>query len=142
VIDFAQDELDAQVILTGGPADAQILAGIRESVRTHLLELPANLPIGGFAALAKLSHALLCHDSGPMHVAAAVGTPVIAIYGSQNATLFQPMGNGHVLLQPPLPCETCVAPSRCVREDSYRNLCVQNVTVTRVKEAVRRALRG
>jgi ADP-heptose:LPS heptosyltransferase len=141
VIDFAQDELDAQVILTGGPADEPLLAAVRERVQTHLLNLPANLPIGGFAALAKLSHALLCHDSGPMHVAAAVGTPVIAIYGSQNAQLFRPMGDGHIVLQPPLPCETCVAPEKCVREDSYKNLCVRNVTAERVKEAVRSKLR-
>jgi lipopolysaccharide heptosyltransferase II len=140
IIDFAQDQLGAQVILVGGPTDEPILAEIRQHVRTHLLTLPGPLPIGRFAALARISHALLCHDSGPMHVAAAVGTPVIAIYGSQNATLFQPMGAGHTLLQPPLPCATCVAPERCVAGDSYRNLCVQNVTLERVREAVRAKL--
>lgn len=140
VIDYAQDSLGAQVILIGGPTDESQLAEIRRHVRTHLLTLPGALPIGRFAALAKISHALLCHDSGPMHVAAAVGTPVVAIYGSQNATLFQPMGAGHILLQPPLPCATCVAPGKCIPGDSYQNLCVQNVTVERVREAVRAKL--
>jgi heptosyltransferase-3 len=141
VIDYAQDELGAQVVLVGGPADAAIIADIRSRVRTHLLDLGGTLPIGRFAALARISHTLLCHDSGPMHVAAAVGTPVVAIYGSQNAELFRPMGNRHILLQPPLPCVNCVAPDRCVREDSYHNLCVQNVTVERVQDALRRSLR-
>lgn len=140
VIDFAQDELEAQVMLVGGPTDEAILADIRRHVRTHLLPLPGALPITRFAALARISHALLCHDSGPMHVAAAVGTPVIALYGSQNATLFQPMGTGHVILRPPLPCATCVAPARCVPGDSYHNLCVQNITVERVQAAVRERL--
>lgn len=142
VIDFAQDELGAQVMLVGGPTDESVLNEIRRHVRTHLLPLPGSLPIARFAALARISHAMLCHDSGPMHVAAAVGTPVVAIYGSQNPTLFQPMGAGHTVLQPPLPCMNCVAPDRCVREDSYHNLCVQNVAVDRVCEAVRATLAG
>lgn len=140
IIDYVQDELGAQVMLVGGPTDKSVLAEIRRRVRTHLLDLPGELPIGRFAALTAISDAMLCHDSGPMHVAAAVGTPVVAIYGSQNATLFRPMGDGHILLQPPLPCATCVAPDRCVREDSYRNLCVQNVAIERVRDAVRTAL--
>ncbi|PTX92542.1 glycosyltransferase family 9 protein [Opitutus sp. ER46] len=140
LIDYAQDELGAQVILAGGPADEAVLTEIRRHVGTHLLALPGPLPIARFAALARISHALVCHDSGPMHVAAAVGTPVIALYGSQNATLFQPMGPNHTLLQPPLPCRTCVAPERCVPADSYHNLCVQNISLERVREAVRARL--
>lgn len=140
VIDFAQDELGAQAVLVGGPADEPVLAEIRARVRTHLVGLPGPLPIARFAALARISDVMLCHDSGPMHVAAAVGTRVIAIYGSQNATLFRPAGERHVLLQPPLPCVTCVDPSRCVPEDSYHNLCVRNVTWERVRDAVRAQL--
>ncbi len=140
IIDFAQDELGAQVVLVGGPNDEPALGEIRRHVRTHLLNLPGPLPIARFAALAQISHALLCHDSGPMHVAAAVGTSVVALYGSQNPTLFQPMGGGHLILQPPLPCVTCVAPGKCVPGDSYHNRCVQNITVERVREAVRAKL--
>ncbi|HVU33024.1 MAG TPA: glycosyltransferase family 9 protein [Opitutaceae bacterium] len=140
IIDFAQDELEAQVVLVGGPADEAILQAIRGQVRTHLLNVPGPLSISRLAALAQLSDAVLCHDSGPMHVAAAVGTPVIAIYGSQNAALFRPTGGDHVLLRPPLPCVNCVAPSRCTPGDSYHNLCVQNVPVQSVREAVRMKL--
>lgn len=140
IIDYAQDELSAQVVLVGGPTDEPTLREIQSRVRTHLIKPPGNLSIARLAALARISHALLCHDSGPMHVAAAVGTPVIALYGSQNARLFQPMGEGHTILRPPLPCATCVAPERCVPGDSYRNLCVQNVTVPHVRDAVRTAL--
>jgi len=75
-----------------------------------------------------------------MHVAAAVGTKVVALYGSQNAVLFQPTGDGHILLQPPLPCTTCVAPDRCIKEDSYHNFCVQNISLETVFEAVKKQL--
>ena len=140
VCDFAQDELGAQVVLTGGPGDAAALAAIRRHTRTHLLQLPDALSIGRFAALARLASAVLCHDSGPMHVATAVGTRVIALYGSQNAALFRPLGEEHVLLQPPLPCTACVAPGQCVPGDSYKNFCVRLIDPAQVKSAVRAAL--
>ena len=137
VCDRLQDEWGAQVVLVGGPHEKALIADIRSRARTHVLALaePPDLP--QLAALASLSSLFLCHDSGPMHVAAAVGTPVVALYGSQNASLFRPMGEGHTLLQPPLPCTQCVAPERCVKLDSYRNLCVQNITVERVMEAIK-----
>jgi len=140
VCDRAQDELGVQVVLVGGPAERPLLDAIRGHARMHLLTFDEPLSLPRFAALASLSTVLLCHDSGPMHVAAATGTRVVALYGSQNAALFRPVGNGHTLLQPPLPCTACVAPGRCVPGDSYRNYCVRNVTVDRVFSAVRAEL--
>jgi ADP-heptose:LPS heptosyltransferase len=136
ICDRAQDELGAQVVLVGGPGDAALVAEIRQRARTHLVALdPPSLP--RLAALARLSAAVLCHDSGPMHIAAAVGTPVIALYGSQNARLFRPMGEGHTVLAPALPCgAACVAPGRCTPGDSYQSACVQRVTVEAVWAAV------
>ena len=139
VCDRAQDELGVQVVLAGGPAEARIVSEIRSLARTHLmaLERPPSLP--SFAALARASTALLCHDSGPMHVAAAVGTPVIALYGSQNPVLFRPHGPGHTLLVPPMPC-ACVTPGECTPGDSYRNHCVRLHSVEEAFAAVKAAL--
>ena len=75
-----------------------------------------------------------------MHVAAAVGTPVVALYGSQNTTLFRPVGEGHSLIQAPLPCTDCVAPEQCVPADSYRNYCVRRISTDQVYSAVRAQL--
>ncbi len=140
VCDRVQDELGAQVVLAGGPGEVRLVAEIRGLARTHVLALdePPSLP--RLAALARACSALLCHDSGPMHVAAAVGTPVVALYGSQNPVLFRPPGEGHVLLAPSLPCSPCVAPDACVPGDSYRNHCVRRITVDEVFEAVRTVL--
>ena len=102
------------------------------------LEKAPTLP--GFAALARTGTALLCHDSGPMHVAAAVGTPVIALYGSQNPVLFRPHGPGHTQLVPPMPCVSCVAVGTCIPSDSYHNLCVRLHTVDGVFQAVKSVL--
>ena len=140
VCDRVQDELGAQVVLVGGPSEKELIASIRKAAKTHLLALASAPSLSEFAALAKESSLMLCHDSGPMHVAAAVGTPVVALFGSQNPALFRPMGDGHTLLTPPMPCTACVAVGQCVPEDSYHNYCVRQHTVEQVYEAVREAL--
>ena len=142
VCDRVQDELGAQVVLAGGPADGAIVEEIRKRMKTHAIA-PGTIPSQPhFAALARACSALLCHDSGPMHVAAAVGTRVIALYGSQNPVLFQPMGSGHRQVIPPMPCAACVAPGTCIPDDSYRNLCVRINTADDVYGAVRDILRA
>lgn len=140
VCDRVQDDLGAQVVLAGGPAERRLVAEIRGLARTHLMALDETPSLARFAALARASSALLCHDSGPMHVAAAVGTPVVALYGSQNPVLFRPHGDGHTQLVPAVPCAPCVAPGTCVPGDSYRTYCVRQLTVEQVFAAVREAL--
>jgi heptosyltransferase III len=100
VIDFAQDDLSAQVVLVGGPREELLLNDIRRRLRTHLLSVPGALTIGRFAALARISDAVLCHDSGFMPLAAAVGAPVVALVADADADAFAPQGAIHRLLQP------------------------------------------
>jgi ADP-heptose:LPS heptosyltransferase len=111
---------------------------IRSRAQSHLVALDRPLPVGEFAALAAQFDVFLCHDSGPMHVAAAVGTPVVALFGSQNATIWRPHGDRHTVLQTPLPC-ACLgdaAPTPCVKGDGYRSYCVRLLTVDQVFAAV------
>ena len=136
VCDRVQDELGVQTVVVGGPDERERVAEIRRLAHAHILTFsePPSLP--RLAALARLATVVLCHASGPMHVAAAIGTPVVALYGSQNAILFRPMGEHHTLLQAPMPCNDCVAPDRCVPRDSYHNYCVRRLTVDEVFAAV------
>ncbi len=138
VCDRLQDELQAQIFLVGGPAEQTLVQEIRSRAKTHLVAIDRPLPVGEFAALAAQFNVFLCHDSGPMHVAAAVGTPVVALFGSQNATIWRPSGANHTVLQTPLPC-ACIgdaAPTPCVKGDGYRSYCVRRLTVEQVFTAV------
>lgn len=140
ICDRAQNELGAQVLLVGGPAEQALLTAIKACARTDLKILTVPLSVPEFAALASRCDVMLCHDSGPMHVAAGVGARVVALFGSQNTTLWRPAGENHVVLQAPLPCADCVAPAVCVRGDSYRNYCVRRLTVETVWNEVRTQL--
>jgi ADP-heptose:LPS heptosyltransferase len=114
---------------------------IRQHMRTPVVCLRHSLEVPQLAALFASVDLLLCHDSGPTHLAAAVGTPVVALYGSQNLANWRPLGAHHTMLQPPLPCVHCVSPGICRPDDSYFNHCVRNITVPDVLAAVRARLR-
>lgn len=141
--DRAQDELGAQVFLVCGPGEEQFADAIRRAAKTHLVTLKPLATPGALAALAAQCDVFLCHDSGPMHVAAGAGTPVVALFGSQNATLWRPLGEGHQVLQTKLPCPCLgsAAPSPCAPEDSYRSHCVRRIGVDEAFSALVRALR-
>jgi heptosyltransferase III len=136
--DRLQDELGAQVFLVAGPAEQPLVQQIRAHAKSHLVAVDRSLSVGEFAALAAQFDVFLCHDSGPMHVAAAVGTPVVALFGSQNATIWRPLGDRHTVLQTPRPC-ACIgaaAPTPCVKDDAYRSYCVRMLTEPQVFAAV------
>jgi predicted lipopolysaccharide heptosyltransferase III len=142
VCDRLQDQLGAQVFLTAGPEERPLVEQIRSRTRTHVVTLNAPRDVGQLAALLAQFDAFLCHDSGPMHIAAAVGTPVIALFGSQNAKIWRPIGARHTIIQTPLPC-ACIgatAPSPCTPGDSYRSYCVRKLAADDVFAAVTRTL--
>ena len=142
VCDLLQDKLGAQVFLTAGPGEQSLVAEIRGQAKTHLVTLEAPRTPGGLAALLAQFDVFLCHDSGPMHVAAAVGTPVVALFSSQNTTIWRPLGARHTILQTPLPC-ACIgaaAPTPCTPGDSYKSYCVRKIPVDDVFAALTRTL--
>lgn len=143
VADRLQDELGAQVFLVAGPAEQTLVQSIRSHAKTHLVALDRAFSVGQFAALLAQFDVFLCHDSGPMHVAAAVGTPVVALFSSQNATIWRPLGDRHTVLQTSLPCAcfpTGQLPSPCTQGDSYKSYCVRQLTPDQVFAATRTAL--
>ena len=143
--DRLQDELGAQVVLVGGRGERAFIEAIRGQAQSHLVRVDQDLSVPELAAFFAQFAVLLCHDSGPMHIAAGVGTRVVALYGSQNATVWRPAGEGHLVLQTELPCSCFPAtelPKPCLKEDSYFSYCVRKIGVDEVFEAVATQLRS
>ena len=139
VCDRLQHELGTQVFLVAGPAEQALVRQIREHAKSPLVTIDATLTVGQLAALLAQFDLFLCHDSGPMHLAAAVGTPVVALFSSQNATIWRPLGDRHTVLQAPLPCACFPAselPGSCEPGNSYRSYCVRKISEAEVFAAV------
>ncbi|WP_162139724.1 glycosyltransferase family 9 protein [Kordiimonas gwangyangensis] len=88
-------------------------------------------------ALLVSSSVLLCNDSGPMHVAAACGCNVVAIFGPGSLEMFSPIGDGisEAIFHSPMPCRPCY--DRCIHQSP---ICLEAVTPIKVALALRRAL--
>jgi lipopolysaccharide heptosyltransferase II len=79
---------------------------------------------------------LLTNDTGTMHLAALLGIPVVAIFGSTEPRLTAPLGNGHIILRHHVECSPCF-----LRECPIDFRCMKAVGVEEVTDAVRSILR-
>ena len=143
VCDRLQDELGVQVFVVAGPGEQALVKQLREHAKSHLIALEQQLTVGQFAGLLAQFDLFLCHDSGPMHIASAVGTPVVALFGSQNATIWRPLGPRSTVLQTTLPC-ACIgaaAPTPCEPANSYKSYCVRKLTEDQVFTAIANQLK-
>lgn len=100
-------ELDYGLIMFGGPEDRRRSQALAESWPGIVLNLCGKISPRVSAAMLRHVRLFLCHDSGPMHLAAAVGTQCIAVFSRLNPPgKWFPFGPGHKILYPPSSSET------------------------------------
>jgi ADP-heptose:LPS heptosyltransferase len=106
-------ELDATVVVTGGPNDDPAVAAVAEGVGGA--NLARRLSIPALAALYARTALLLTNDSGPAHVAYAVGTPSVTIFGSASPVDWAPLDRSrHAVVEAADACHPCIA-EPCIR---------------------------
>ncbi|MGH9792807.1 MAG: glycosyltransferase family 9 protein, partial [Candidatus Acidiferrales bacterium] len=99
-------------------------------MRGHAINLAGASSLLELAALMKKASLVISNDSGPMHLAAAVGTPVIGLFGRTDPRRVGPYGAGNVALKKPFDCSGC-SRRACAREQS----CLKLITVDDVLTA-------
>ena len=124
----------ASVALVGGPADREVVDAVRSAGQTEWLDLTGRTTVGTLAAVLAEADLLITNDTGPMHLAAAVGTPTLAIFGSTSPTWTRPYGSGHRVLRHEVPCAPCYQ-----RTCDIGYLCMEGVTPASVLAASREA---
>jgi heptosyltransferase-2 len=117
---------------TERPLGDEIAARMQAPTRVMCGETDLHQLVG---VLSRLS-LLLTNDSGPMHLAAALGVPVVAVFGSTDPTETFPVGE-HRLVREPVPCSPCL-----LRECPIDHRCMTRVTVERVVSAARELQAG
>lgn len=103
---------ELHICVIGAPNEAayvgQLLDGIEGHERLH--NLAGKLNLHELCMLLDEALILLTNDSGPMHIAAALGTPCVAIFGPESPTHYAPLGEGHRIIYKALPCSPCLNP--------------------------------
>jgi heptosyltransferase-2 len=99
-------------VLLGSAAEAPLVTAVKAAMKkgaeNAFVACNETADLRRLAALIGLSHGFLGHDSGPMHVAEALGVPITALFGpTVRAFGFYPQGPGHRVFEQDLDCRPC-----------------------------------
>ncbi len=118
-------------VFGGGPGDVSYIKQITDQMRERTVAAAGRLGLTESVALMHRTAAYVGLDTGPMHMAAMAGIPVVALFGPTHPDRVGPYGSGHVVLQAPgLDC-LC-----CRKRTCHHASCMRGITVDRVQAAV------
>jgi heptosyltransferase-2/heptosyltransferase-3 len=124
------------VILTGGPSETGLTAAIARLSKRPVLDLAGRTELGALAAIQARCRLVIGPDSGPLHLAVAMGRPSLHLYGPAAAGRFGPWGDPerHRVLASGLPCAPC---GRLDWPDPADHPCLRIFSVDEVVAAAR-----
>ncbi len=129
-----QDRFEGAVVLTGSSSEVGLGKALQRLVKSNVINLIGKTTILQLGALIKRCNLYLTCDSGPMHIAAAVGTPTIALFGPTNPQRHRPYGEGHHVIEKDVSCRPCYK-RQCLRADAP-NLCMTEIQPSDVIERI------
>ena len=129
-------ELNIPVVITGSIQEKPYIESIIKQAKTvKVIDLAGETTLKELACLYRHASIAVTTDSGPMHIAAAVGTPVVALFGPTDPRRTGPYGTGHtVISKKKLPC------SPCFLKQCPTRVCMEGITVEEVLEVVKEKL--
>lgn len=132
--DRLANELSARVMVIGGTDDIPLAQEIGAGTASKPLLMAGKASLLELAALLEKCDILVSGDTGPMHVATAVGTRVLALFGAADPARTGPLGKGHRVIQAPeVSCVPCR--SRTCSNKKYLE-CMEKISVENVYEAI------
>lgn len=122
------------LVITGGPADRAIAEKIQALTNVPVIDLTGQLSLAMLGALMQKASLLISNDTGPVHIAAAVGTPVVSIFGRNQPGLspvrWKPLGEQVRVVWKDTGCDPCLA-----HECHIAFLCLDIISARDVFEA-------
>ncbi len=131
VLRMLRESVDSGFALVGSKEDRALCEALGELLGVRAADFAGELDILETGALLKNCRLLITNDSGPMHLAAAVGTPTVAIFGPTDAERYGPRGANHRIIWRREPCNPCKSP------ECGRDSCIGEIEPETVVQAVR-----
>jgi heptosyltransferase I len=128
-------ELGLGVVFTGGEQDRASVEAITARLSPSPVNFCGRLDLLELAALFKRCALVISTDTGPMHLAAAMGTPVVALFGPTAPDRTGPYGPGHIVVRTGVPC------SPCFKKGCADPKCMYEITPDLVFQAVEKGLK-
>jgi heptosyltransferase-2 len=127
----------AGVAVIGAASERDLTARVAAQVGTAALDLGGRTTLPALVAVLGRLRLLISNDSGPMHLASALGTPVVAVIGPTDPRETGPVGTAQALVREPVPCAPCL-----LRECPIDHRCMRGVDVDAVVRHARALLDG
>jgi len=131
VADQLASSYGMSIVLSGGPGEAEIGADIAKAMQSPHQNLIGKISVRQMMAALAASSLMITNDSGPMHVAAAFGVPMVAIFGPTDHTTTSPWGTRSQIVRHPVECSPCM-----LRQCPIDHRCMERITVEDVMSAV------
>ncbi len=125
----------ARVLLIGSGGETPVLRSVARAMREPAVVLGGQTEIGTLPGLLRRARLLVTNDTGAMHVAAAVGTPVLATFGPTDLDATGPLGPRCRTVRFPVPCSPCL-----LRECPIDHRCMTGITADEVLRAAEELL--
>lgn len=125
-----------EIAIFGSSHEREIAASITKLMRFKPLNFAGKTSLRQLAALISRCVLFITNDTGAMHIAAAVGTPIVAIFGSTDSQRTAPWGNGHIIVQKKIRCSPCMK-KKCPKR--YHK-CMKEVETQKVLKAIEQQL--
>ncbi|MDT8440431.1 MAG: lipopolysaccharide heptosyltransferase II [Desulfuromonadales bacterium] len=120
----------ASIVLTGGPGEREIGRDIEKAMQVPVRNLIGQTSVREMMALLARCELMITNDSGPMHVAAALGTPLVAVFGPTDHTTTSPAAERCRIVRQPVDCAPCM-----LRECPVDHRCMTGITADQVLAA-------
>ncbi|HEY9080536.1 glycosyltransferase family 9 protein [Magnetovibrio sp.] len=102
---------DLTCVFIGAPSErtyVQAVASDAEAQGARVVNAAGKLDLMSLAQICRDSALVISNDSGPLHIAAATGTPVVGFFGPETPVLYGPAGAGHLVFHKNLSCSPCI----------------------------------
>ena len=132
------DRFGLPLVLLSAESEIGLADEISGRMKNRPVLLAGKTSVRQLSGIIEKSSLLVCNDSAPMHIAAALGTPTVAIFGPSKSVETRPYGEGHLVVEKDFPCRWNCDESRCRNRDHHA--CMKSISVDDVFQAVERQM--
>lgn len=136
VADKLSREQNCQILFTGTRKDEIPIQQIRSAMKEPSISTAGLLSIRQLAAVIDRASLVISGDTGPMHIAGALGTPFVALFGSTDPAFYAPTSGLRQILMHPVPCGPCDK-MVCKNQGDQYLACMHLISVSEVYDAAR-----
>jgi ADP-heptose:LPS heptosyltransferase len=123
--------LGMEVVLVGGNSDAHLNAEVKSIAKSEIIDLTGRTDMPGLMGVLQSARLIVGVDTGPLHLGAALGTPVVGLFGPTAPLRTGPYGNGHMVIRSGIEC------SPCFKKECNEIKCMEGISVDDVFDVAR-----